>query len=120
MAIQFSESIGGKTVVVRVSGKLSHEDFLQFVPEFEEAARRIGKFRVLFVMDDFHGWETDAVWDEIKFDLKHVTDIERMAMVGDKKWEKNLTAFCKPFSTAKIRYFDQTAAVEAQAWLEQP
>jgi SpoIIAA-like len=40
-------------------------------------------------------------------------------MVGDKKWEHGMSVFCKPFTTAKIRYFDHTAMAEAQAWLEQ-
>ena len=38
---------------------------------------------------------------------------------GDKKWEKGMSVFCKPFTTAKIRYFDRAAIAEARAWLEQ-
>ncbi len=40
-------------------------------------------------------------------------------MIGEKKWEKGMSVFCKPFTTAKIRYFDRSAMDEAQAWLEQ-
>ena len=56
---------------------------------------------------------------DLKFDLKHFADIERLALVGDKKWEKGMSVFCKPFTTAKIRYFDRAAIAEARAWLEQ-
>jgi hypothetical protein len=118
MAIRLNETNGGKVLEVQVSGKLAHEDYQHFVPEFERLLKQNGKIRVLFEMFDFHGWEMAAVWDDIKFDVKHFSDIERLAMVGDKKWEKGMSAFCKPFTTAKIRYFDASAITEARAWLE--
>ena len=76
-----------------------------------------GKTRVLFEMVDFHGWEAAALWDDIKFDLKHFSHIERLAMVGDTKWEKGMSVFCRPFTTAEIRYFERTALDQARAWL---
>ena len=30
-----------------------------------------------------------------------------------------MAAFCKPFTTAKVRYFDHTHAAEARDWLVQ-
>jgi hypothetical protein len=50
--------------------------------------------------------------------LKHFSTIERLAMVGDKKWERGMSLFCRPFTTATIRYFDSSAMPEARAWLE--
>ena len=118
MAITLAEKNGGKTLEVRVSGKLIHEDYQQFVPEFERLVKQHGKIRVLLEMADFHGWEGAALWDNVKFDAKHFSDIELLAMVGEKKWEKGMSVFCKPFTTAKIRYFDKAQAAEARAWLE--
>jgi hypothetical protein len=118
MPIQLIETSGGKLLEVRVSGKLSHEDYQHFVPEFERLVKKNGKIRVLFEMEGFHGWEGGALWDDIKFDLQHFSDLERLAMVGDKKWEKGMSVFCKPFTTAQIRYFDRAAITEARAWLE--
>src|SRR5579863_8238691 len=101
MAIQLNEKNTTKVLAVRVSGKLTKEDYERFVPEFERLVKEHGKIRVLFEMTDFHGWEAGALWQDIKFDVKHFTDIERLAMVGDKKWEKGMSVFCKPFTTAK-------------------
>ena len=42
-------------------------------------------------MKDFHGWDAGALWEDIKFDLKHFSDIERVAMVGEKKWQKGMS-----------------------------
>ena len=118
MAVQVSERNGGKVLDITVSGKLTDEDYRRFVPEFERLVAQNGKLRLLFQMVDFHGWEARALWDDVTFDLKHFSDIERLAMVGDKAWEHGMSAFCRPFTTATIRYFDRSALADAHAWLE--
>ena len=120
MAAQLTETNGGRVLEVQVSGKLTDEDYKRFVPAFERLVKSHGKIRVLFEMVDFHGWELGALWDDIKFDAKHFKDIDMLAMVGDKTWEKAMSAFCRPFTTATIRYFDRAAIGEARAWLEGP
>jgi len=88
------------------------------VPEFERLVSEHQKLRVLFDMVDFHGWGQRALWDDLKFDIKHHGDIEKLAMVGDKKWEKGMSVFCRPFTSAAIRYFDQSQIDAARAWLQ--
>jgi hypothetical protein len=70
-------------------------------------------------MSDFRGWDAGALWEDIKFDVKHFSDIERIAFVGDKKWQKGMSAFCRPFTTAKIKYFDKDDAEQAWTWIEE-
>jgi hypothetical protein len=118
MAIRLNETDGGKVLELQVSGKLAHEDYQHFVPAFERLVKLHGKISVLFEMVGFHGWLGAALWDDIKFDAKHFSDIDRLAMVGDRKWEKRMSVFCRPFTTAKIRYFDHTAIGEAKAWVK--
>jgi len=119
MPIQLNEENGGKILVVHVSGKLAKADYEHFVPEFERPVRQNGKLRVLFDMAGFHGWEVGALWEDVKFDIKHFADIERLAMVGDKKWERGMAAFCKPFTKATIRYFNHAEAAKARVWLDE-
>jgi hypothetical protein len=119
MPIQVNEEHGGKLLAVHVSDKLTKADYEHFVPEFERLVRMMGKLRVLFDMTGFHGWEAGALWEDIKFNIRHFSDIERLAMVGDKKWEQGMAAFCKPFTRATIRYFDHAETAEARKWLSE-
>ena len=118
MAIKLIEKNGGKVLEVEVSGKLVHEDYQYFVPRFEQLAKQHGKLRVLFNLTGFHGWDASALWDEIKLDVNDFSDVERLALIGDKEWEKGMSVFCRPFTTAKIRYFDRSNADKAYEWLE--
>ena len=117
MPIELNVEPGGKILAIRVSGKLVDADYEHFVPEFERVVRQRGKVRVLFEMADFHGLDLSALRDDINFDIEHFFDIDRLAMVGDKKWEKVMSVFCKPFTTATIRYFDHADTAEARKWL---
>src|SRR6202142_246567 len=78
MPIQLKEENGRNTLVIHISGKLVKPDYEHFVPEFERLLRQHGKLRVLFDMTGFHGWDAGALWEDIKFDVKHFADIERL------------------------------------------
>lgn len=78
-----------------------------------------GKVRILFDMVDFHGWKAGALWEDVKFDCTHFSAIERLAIVGDKQWEKGMAVFCRPFTSAKLHYFDRSRIEEARAWLRE-
>ena len=118
MPIQLNEENGAKILDIHVSGKLVKADYEHFVPEFERILGRHGKLRVLD-MNGFHGWEAGAMWEDFKFDIKHFADIERLAMVGDKKWQHAAATFFKPFTDATIRYFDEANSTEARKWLSE-
>ena len=119
MAIRLNEENGGKLLHVQVGGKLEKTDYEQFVPEFERLVRIHGKLRVLFVMTDFHGWEASAAWEDFKFGVKHFADMERIAMVGEMKWQHGMAIFCRPFTKALVRYFDHAEAAAARRWLNE-
>ncbi len=101
----------------KMSGKLHDEDYKHFVPAVDAAVAKHGKVRMLAQFHDFHGWDARALWDDIKFSTTHCTKIDRIALVGEKSWEKWMAAVCKPFTMAKIRYFDASELDAAKAWL---
>jgi hypothetical protein len=106
-----------KNLGFKLSGKLHDEDYQTFVPLIDAAAAKHGKIRLLAQFHDFHGWDAHALWDDIKFSTTHCTKIERIALVGEKKWEQWMAKVCKPFTMAKIKYFDAAEIDSAWAWL---
>jgi hypothetical protein len=107
----------GKSLHVKVTGKLTKESYQIFAPAVDELVVEHGKLRILFEMHDFHGWTMGAMWEDMKFDYKHWHDIEKLAIVGESKWEAGMDAFCKPFTSANIKYFDHEKLDDAQTWL---
>ena len=108
------------TVGFKMSGKLHDADYKTFVPIVDAEIAKEGKINFLAVFHDFHGWDMHAMWDDVKFSTTHCTKIKRIALVGDKTWEKWMARVCKPFTMAKIRYFNVTEIDAAKAWLDEP
>ncbi len=119
MSFEITETAVGNILEVNATGKLTKEAYASFVPMTEEKIKEHGKVRILFIMHDFHGWTAGAAWEDFKFDLKHFSHIEKLAIVGETKWEKGMSVFCRPFTTAKIKYFDHTDIDKARQWIEE-
>jgi hypothetical protein len=117
MAVDLQQDAGGKILVIKLTGKLTKEDYEHFVPKVESLIKQQGKLRILVQMHEFQGWAGGALWQDIKFDLKNFRHIERLALVGEKSWEHGMAVFCKPFTTATIRYFDRSEVEQAEAWI---
>jgi hypothetical protein len=117
--IQQLDTGSEKVLGFKLSGKLHDEDYKTFVPLVDHAIQKDGKVRVLAQFEDFHGWDMHALWDDIKFSTTHCTKIERIALVGESKWEEWMAKVCKPFTLAKIQYFDKADLGKAKAWLQE-
>lgn len=117
MPVEFVQTGNPKVVEAHLTGKLVKEDYAHLVPAIEALLKERGKINMLVEMHDFHGWSGGAFWEDLKFDMKHFSDLERVAMVGETKWQQGMAVFCKPFTAAKVRYFDHAHMDEARQWL---
>ena len=120
MALELKHHEESKVLTVKASGKLEADDYKKMVPMVEDLIRKDGKVNLLLVLHDFHGWTAGALWEDVKFDAKHFRDIGKLAIVGESKWEQGMATFCKPFTTATIRYFPVEELAAAREWMGLP
>lgn len=107
----------GNFVAFKLSGTLHDEDYKAFVTVIEDAAGK-GKLHLLVEMVAFQGWDRRALWDGIKLDARLGRNIERLALVGDKRWEQWMAKICRPFTSAMIQYFNADDMKDAEAWVQ--
>lgn len=117
MPIQIETSTSTNVVQVHLSGKLHATDYETLVPQLEASIEEHGKLRLIVIMDDFHGWDAAALWEDVKFDFKHFADFQRIAIVGDSRWQEGMALFCKPFTSAEVKYFEEGHLSVATNWL---
>lgn len=117
--IQLEKTPVGDIVTLKFKGKVEKEDYELFVPQIEGLMKGDAKIRLLVELHDFKGWTAGALWEDTKFAARHFNDIERLAIVGDAEWEKNMAAFVKPFTMATVKYFDIQNADRAREWVRQ-
>ena len=63
MALHVRNDGTNNLVEIEVSGKLEKRDYERFVPQLETLIQEHGKLRILFDMNDFHGWTLSALAD---------------------------------------------------------
>jgi hypothetical protein len=103
---------------IDVSGRLEHSDYERVLPELE-ALLEHGKARVLLELHDFKGFSPAALIDELKFDIKHRKDFERVAVVSDSAFQELGIRMVRPFFAGPVKIFDSTERSAAEEWVRQ-
>jgi hypothetical protein len=107
-----------KIVTITFKGKVDKEDYDLLVPQLEVIIEKNKRIRMLIVLDDFKGWSMGAMWEDTKFGLAHFSDIEKIAIAGESKWEQLVAVFLKPFTRAVVKYFQREHLDKARIWVQ--
>ena len=116
--LQIIELTKNNLIATKASGKLRKEDIEKIHPLIHAILDRGMKVRWYFEMDNLTGWDLPGLWEDLKMDTAHAKDYEKIAMVGDKKWQEWITLFMKPFTNAEIKYFNIDQKEDAKKWIE--
>ena len=112
------KSINDKFIVeMDFYGKLTHQDYEVIIPVIERAidASKGKELDILVDMRDFEGWELEAMVDDFKLGLELKDIFNKMAVVGDKMWEKWSVEAMSHLTKGQMRFFEDYD--EAYRWI---
>ncbi len=115
--IQFIPVHEDNIYAVRLSGKVSRDEYRVFLSELRDSFKPDEKISVLIELDDFHGADLAAIKDDLTFGIKSAISFEKVAIVGDKKWQKWMIQIASPFINCEIEYFNRNTLQDAWDWL---
>ncbi len=108
----------GNTWQIRVSGIITKSDLDKVQAAAREDIRNFGKIKVLLILDGMQGWEPGADWSDMSFIVTHGDDVEKIAMVGDLKWQTEALMFVGAgIRRTQVKYFPLAEMEQARAWL---
>ena len=107
----------GKVVGFKLVDKITDQDFKSFMPEVEKLIAEHGNIRLLMIVVYPERFEPKATWDDLVFWVKDAKYIERLAIVGQKNWEKWLALLEKPFLKTEVKYYNTSRLQDAWNWL---
>jgi hypothetical protein len=108
---------GERAVELRVTERLTRRDYQRVVPELERRIRQHGRIRVLVDVVELRGADLGALWEDVRFDMRHYDDIERLAVVGEGPWHRWMARLAPPLTAGEVRYFDRARLDAARAWI---
>lgn len=106
-------------MLLKVCGELRHADYELITPMLESAIGGIRKPVVRAVVDitELTGWELRAAWDDFRLNLEHGSAFEKIAVIGNRRWQSIAAAIGAWFVSADLKYFEDYDA--AVGWLQQ-
>ena len=108
----------GRTWQLRIGGVLKKAELDSAQAAARQEIAKAGKIKVLLLLEGFQGWEKGADWGDMTFTITHGDDIEKIAIVGDPKWETEALMFVGAgFRRTPVKFFVSGEATQARAWL---
>jgi SpoIIAA-like len=108
-------------LTIRISGKLRQSELSTAQKNAAEILKKRGGSSVLVLAEKFEGWEKGGDWGELSGQAQLDAQIDRMAIVGEKRWEDVALLFTgKGIRHIDIEYFSPTDLPRARSWLSSP
>jgi predicted acylesterase/phospholipase RssA len=104
--IETMERSTGKILGYTISGDMTKADYQTLVPAVEAAIKDHGSVSLLFDMTAFR-WEKVNAWSsDLNFGKQFHDAVDKMAIVGNKSWERHLTKLAQPYYAKEAKFFE--------------
>lgn len=110
----------GNVLGIRVSGKLTLEDYKEIlIPKVNQILKDHKKVRILTLVDEtFRGRELGASIENFKFGMKIRKQVEKSAIVTDSKLLRVLVHLGSYFVRGPVKTFPQSKLQAAWKWIK--
>ncbi|NDV26586.1 STAS/SEC14 domain-containing protein [Desulfovibrio sp. JC010] len=117
--ITIMKESSGPMLAVQATGKLSGDDYTEvWIPALREAIEKHNKCSCLLYMDEnFEGWELKAMWEDASFGFAHRNDFDKLAVVGGPDWVEWGTKVAGKFMQGEVKTYPAEELVEALNWV---
>ena len=118
--IQFLPQNDGNLVAIQFSGKLTHEEFETLEPMLDDQIDKDGgEICLLLDLREFDGYEDlHAMWEHFSVVRKHHGEVKRIALLGNKEWERRFAELAVRFVYADVGYFEDDDLAGAIEFLQ--
>ena len=100
------ERSSGNALGYAISGDLTKADFATLTPAIAAAVQEHGSVCLLLDVTDFGVTKVSAVSSSVDFVQQFQGKIDKMAVVGDQKWEKAAAELCDKFGVSDSKFFE--------------
>jgi hypothetical protein len=107
-------------LAIRINAEVTKEDYDLALPRLRDKIKSEGKLNLYCEIDNVASITPGAIWEDLKFDIRHLRSFNRVAIIGDKVWEKWMTKFGALFTTANVRFYNPQEKADAMEWVSNP
>lgn len=86
--IEFMNESEGSVLILSCSGKITTEDYDEFIQRADEVIRNEGELNVVMDMTQMSGLEVGVIFQDLGFTFSRLPKFNRLAVVGDQGWNR--------------------------------
>ncbi|AKD54052.1 SpoIIAA family protein [Spirosoma radiotolerans] len=101
----------------QMTGKITEADIKQWSSVLDQQSNRHDKLRVYIEYNDVDAVSLKAVLADLKFDLTHLGDFEKAALVADQSWTTVPASLANLIPNLQAKQFSMDQKDEAKQWI---
>jgi hypothetical protein len=119
--IEIMQGLPENVVAVIARGDVTGEDYDNvLIPAIEDKIKKYGKIRMLYQLgEDLTGFTYEAMWEDAKVGIWHLTAFEKIAIVSDVEWIINAVKIFKFVIPCPVKIYKNESLPEAKAWVSE-
>jgi len=119
--IELMQDVPENVVAMTAKGKVTADDYENvIIPAIEAKLKDYEKIRLLYqIGPEYTGFEAEAMWDDARVGMKHLTHFEKIGVVTDDKWMIRAVKAFGFMIPGEVRLFSNAQLAEAKDWISQ-
>ena len=115
--VKFIENKKENLIAAKIEGKISAEEVEQFHPIIHRILESNDEVDFYFDLQEFEGYDLEAIWADLKIDAAHLSDYGDIAIVGDNRWQKMAAKATDIFTSSDVKFFEPEEKDAAKNWI---
>jgi hypothetical protein len=117
--LKIMNDLPGNVLGVSAEGKIPGTDYeTVLIPAIEEKLKKNKKIRMLYHLgNNFTGFDLNAMMDDAKIGMKHLSAWDRIALVSDHELMNTFAKFFGYLLSCELRIFKNAELEEAKKWI---
>ena len=107
----------GNILGYKAIGKITKEDYAALTTAVEALVQQESSICLMLDLEAFEGEKAKAWGADLKFGRDFRKKIEKLAIIGDKRWQKWIAGIADPFYAREAKFFPTTDREVAWEWV---
>jgi len=109
---------GNNTLSLKITAGLTEKENADLCRLIESRFSKFGRIRLYLILENYPMADSaESLLEDLKFARLCADKIEKMAVVGNRAWQKTWTALFALFGQMEIAFFDRTETDDAARWI---
>lgn len=119
--IEIISGLPDHVIGITAKGKVTGSDYESvIIPLVEEKLHKHSKINLLYhIGNEFTGMEAEAMWEDTKVGIRHLTEWKKIAVVSDINWIRWAIKIFGVAMPGQVKVFPNDQLAEAREWVSE-